>query len=87
MKGKAKNNRTNNNDSNYYLVSIPLHLDRPETQRLLEYKELRGESFSKILREFIYEKMLSKEIEDEIKLLVYKRKMYLKRAEEIRGFK
>jgi hypothetical protein len=87
MKGKGNANKPTTNDSNHYLISLSLHLDRPETQRLLEYKELTGDSFSKIIREFIYEKMLSKEIEDEIKLLVYKRKMYLKRSEEIRGFK
>lgn len=74
-------------ENNHYLISISLHLDRPETKRLFEYKNLRGEPFSKIIREFIYEKMLSKEIEDEINVLVYKRKMYLKRSEEIKGIK
>lgn len=87
MKEKNKTNRPKTNDSNHYLVSVSLHLDRPETELLFTYRNLRDEPLSRIIREWVYEKMLSKEIEEELKELVYKQNIHLKRREEIRGFK
>jgi hypothetical protein len=82
---RKKSNKDQSKATKHYLINVSIDPERLEAERLFTYVNLKDVPLSRIVRGFIYEKMMSKEIDIELKDLITKRKMFLRRSEEIRG--